>query len=108
MFCFKKRVCKRNDNNYVSKLIRKYKKAFIVPEGGNNKLGVLGAEEILETQDKSFDYIICPIGTGATLSGIINSSKKTQKVIGINCVKDTQEINKNISQKTNKKLGNNK
>ena len=104
-FCFvsRKEYAKRNDNNYVSELIRKYKKAFIVPEGGNNKLGVLGAEEILETQDKSFDYIICPIGTGATLSGIVNSSKKTQKVIGINCVNDTKYINKKISQKTNKK-----
>ena len=104
-FCFvsRKEYAKRNDNNYISELIRKYKKAFIVPEGGNNKLGVLGAEEILETQDKSFDYIICPIGTGATLSGIVNSSKKTQKVIGFNCVNDTIYTNKKISQKTNKK-----
>ena len=104
-FCFvsRKEYAKRNDNNYISELIRKYKKAFIVPEGGNNKLGVLGAEEILETQDKSFDYIICPIGTGATLLGIVNSSKKTQKVIGINCLNDAIYINKNISQKTNKK-----
>ena len=103
-FCFvsRKEYAKRNDNNYVSELIRKYKKAFIVPEGGNNKLGVSGAEEILETQDKSFDYIICPIGTGATLSGIVNSSKKTQKVIGVNCINDTKDINKNIYQKTNK------
>ena len=103
-FCFvsRKEYAKRNDNNYVSELIRKYKKAFIVPEGGNNKLGVSGAEEILEKQDKSFDYIICPIGTGATLSGIVNSSKKTQKVLGINCVNDAIYINKKISQKTNK------
>ena len=103
-FCFvsRKEYSKRNDNNYLSELIRKYKKAFIVPEGGNNKLGVLGAEEILETQDKSFDYIICPIGTGATLSGIVNSSNKTQKVIGINCIYSAKDINKNISQKTNK------
>lgn len=103
-FCFvsRKEYAKRNDNNYISELIRKYKKAFIVPEGGNNKLGVLGAEEILETQDKSFDYIICPIGTGATLSGIVNSSNRSQKVIGINCINDTKGINKNISQKTNK------
>jgi len=101
-FVSRKEYAKRNDNNYVSELIRKYKKAFIVPEGGNNKLGVLGAEEILEKQDKSFDYIICPIGTGATLSGIVNSSNRTQKVIGINCINDTKDINKNISQKTNK------
>ena len=103
-FCFvsRKEYAKRNDNNYISELIRKYKKAFIVPEGGNNKLGVLGAEEILETQDMSFDYIICPIGTGATLSGIVNSSNRSQKVIGINCINDTKDINKNISQKTNK------
>lgn len=101
-FVSRKEYAKRNDNKYVSELIRKYKKAFIVPEGGNNKLGVLGAEEILEKQDKSFDYIICPIGTGATLSGIVNSSNSTQKVIGINCINYTKDINKNISQKTNK------
>ena len=101
-FVSRKEYSKRNDYNYVSELFRKYKKAFIVPEGGNNKLGVLGAEEILEKQDKSFDYIICPIGTGATLSGIVNSSKKTQKVIGFNCINDTKDINKNIYQKTNK------
>ena len=103
-FCFvsRKEYAKRNDNNYISELIRKYKKAFIVPEGGNNKLGISGAEEILEKQDKSFDYIICPIGTGATLSGIVNSSNRSQKVIGINCINDTKDINKNISQKTNK------
>ena len=105
-FCFvsRKEYAKRNDNNYISELIRKYKKAFIVPEGGNNKLGVLGAEEILETQDKSFDYIICPIGTGATLSGIVNSSK-TKKVIGINCVNDTKYINKKFLKKQIKKIG---
>ena len=103
-FCFvsRKEYSKRNDNKYVSELARKYKKAYIVPEGGNNKLGVLGAEEILEKQDKTFDYIICPIGTGATLSGIVNSSKSTQKIIGINCINDTIYINKKISQKTNK------
>ena len=101
-FVSRKEYAKRNNIKYLSELTRKYKKAFIVPEGGNNKLGILGAEEILEKQDKSFDYIICPIGTGATLSGIVNSSNKTQKVIGINCINDTKDINKNISQKTNK------
>ena len=101
-FVSRKEYAKRNNIKYLSELTRKYKKAFIVPEGGNNKLGILGAEEILEKQDKSFDYIICPIGTGATLSGIVNSSNSTQQVIGINCINDTKDINKNISQKTNK------
>ena len=103
-FCFvsRKEYSKRNDNKYVSELLRKYKKAYIVPEGGNNKLGVLGAEEILEKQDKTFDYIICPIGTGATISGIVNSSKSTQKIIGVNCINEINDLNNNISQKTNK------
>ena len=101
-FVSRKEYAKRNDNKYVSELIRKYKKALIVPEGGNNKLGVLGAEEILEKQDKSFDYIICPIGTGATLSGIVNSSNSTQKIIGINCINEINDLDNNVSQKTNK------
>ncbi len=101
-FVSRKEYSKRNNNKYASELIRKYKRAFIVPEGGNNKLGVLGAEEILEKEDRSFDYIICPIGTGATLSGIVNSSNRKQKVIGINCINDIKDINNNVSQKTNK------
>ena len=103
-FCFvsRKEYSKRNDNKYLTELARKYKKAYIIPEGGNNKLGVLGAEEILEKKDKSFDYIICPIGTGATMSGIVNSSNSTQKIIGINCINEINDLNNNVSQKTNK------
>src|SRR5690606_39954245 len=59
----------------------------IFPEGGTNDLAVKGCEEILTEQDDFFDYICCVVGTGGTISGIINSSKPHQKVLGFPALK---------------------
>ncbi|WP_405211012.1 1-aminocyclopropane-1-carboxylate deaminase/D-cysteine desulfhydrase [Dokdonia sp. Asnod2-E02] len=60
---------------------------FIIPEGGTNALAIKGCEEILTTEDSQFDYISCPIGTAGTISGIINSAGKHQKVLGFPALK---------------------
>lgn len=69
---------------------------FFIEEGGTNQLGIKGAEEILNEIDTNyFDYFICPVGSGGTFSGLINSLKQKKTVIGIACVKDkslTQKI----------------
>ena len=45
-------------------------------------------KEIIATEtDKEFDYICCAVGTGGTISGIINSAKKHQRVIGFPALK---------------------
>ncbi|MCB0539090.1 MAG: pyridoxal-phosphate dependent enzyme [Bacteroidetes bacterium] len=64
------------------------KNYFFVPEGGTNELGLKGASEILNNIEPSFDYFFCPVGSGGTISGIINSLKGNKKVIGIACAKD--------------------
>ena len=57
-------------------------------------------------QDDIFDYICCAVGTGGTISGIINSSKPHQKVLGFPALKGDfldNEIKK-FTQKENWKL----
>jgi 1-aminocyclopropane-1-carboxylate deaminase len=66
---------------------KKYGEYYLLPEGGTNELAVKGCEEILTTQDEIFDYICCAVGTGGTISGLINSAQSHQKIIGFPALK---------------------
>lgn len=55
---------------------------YHIPEGGTNALAVKGCKEILTPEDANFDYLCCSVGTGGTISGIINASKPHQTVLG--------------------------
>lgn len=49
--------------------------AYIIPEGGHNTLGAKGCSEILSLEDtSSFSHIICSVGTGTTMAGLINAT----------------------------------
>ncbi len=61
---------------------------MLIPEGGTNELAVEGCEEILTSKDDMFNVICCPVGTGGTVSGLINSAKLHQQIIGYSAVKD--------------------
>lgn len=60
---------------------------YTIPEGGTNALAVKGCEEILMPKDKKFDYICCSVGTGGTISGIINASESQQQILGFPALK---------------------
>jgi 1-aminocyclopropane-1-carboxylate deaminase len=77
----------KNSDEFLYRLKEKYDNHYLVPEGGTNELAVLGCQEILNETDDFFDYICCCVGTGGTISGIINSSKKNQKIIGFSALK---------------------
>ncbi len=76
----------RNDENYLSVWKQKFPKAFFIPEGGSNFLGLKGCTEILKNDHQHYSHVICACGTGATLSGIINTLNINQKAIGISAV----------------------
>nr|WP_310555915.1 pyridoxal-phosphate dependent enzyme [Flavobacterium sp.] len=85
----------KNATDFIKELESKYGKHYVLPEGGTNALAIQGCEEILTDYDADFDYICCAIGTGGTISGIINSAKPHQKILGFPAVKGdflTEEI----------------
>jgi len=86
---------KKNHPEFIKSLLIKYPKYYIIPEGGTNDLGVKGCEEILCENDFDFDIICCSIGSGGTISGIINSSKPNQKILGFPALKN-RSIHKDI------------
>lgn len=107
-FKFVSRTVYREKNNasFINELESEFPNSFIIPEGGTNDLAVKGCEEILTEQDEQFDVICCPIGTGGTISGLINASKKHQKILGFPALKGDflqKEIDK-FAKKNNYEL----
>lgn len=86
---------KKNQNGFIKSLLRKHPEYYIIPEGGTNDLAVKGCEEILCNNDFDFDIICCSIGTGGTISGIINASNPNQKILGFPALKNSS-IHKDI------------
>lgn len=87
LFVSREVYSKKEEASFIEDLIKTHKKSYILPEGGTNDLAIKGCEEILIKEDASFDYVCCAVGTGGTISGIINSSKEHQKIIGFSALK---------------------
>ena len=107
-FKFVSRELYRNktSESFLNDLKEEFGDFYLIPEGGTNKLAVKGCEEILNTEDNTFDYICCAVGTGGTISGLINCSKPSQQVLGFPALKGDflkEDISKFATQ-TNWKL----
>lgn len=91
----------KNEEAFIQKLKEQFGDFYLMPEGGTNNLAVKGCEEILTDADADFDFICCAVGTGGTISGIINSSKVGQQVLGFPALKGdflTEDICKFVTQ----------
>ncbi len=77
----------KDEPQFLEELKQKFGSFYHLPEGGTNDLAIKGCEEILTSNDSQFDYICCAVGTGGTISGIINSTQLHQKVLGFPALK---------------------
>jgi 1-aminocyclopropane-1-carboxylate deaminase len=79
-----------------------------IPEGGYGIQGAEGASTLLTIQNtQSFDTIICAVGTGTMMAGLIKAAASHQKIIGISVLKNNlsidAEINALLTSKESKK-----
>ncbi len=88
-FKFVSRSDYKNKNTiaFMNQLKKEFGLFYLIPEGGTNSLAVKGCEEILTAGDANFDFICCPVGTGGTISGLINCSQLGQQVLGFPALK---------------------
>lgn len=89
VFDFVSRENYRDKSNplFINRLREQYGDFYLLPEGGTNELAIQGCEEILTEDDTEFDFVCCAVGTGGTISGIINCSKPSQQVLGFPALK---------------------
>lgn len=78
---------KKDSLEFIENLRNEYGDFYLLPEGGTNSLAIKGCEEILTEEDTGFTHVCCAVGTGGTLSGIINSLGENQKAIGFPALK---------------------
>lgn len=77
----------KDSEQYINDLKEQFGDFYLVPEGGTNTLAVKGCEEILNNEDSIYDYVCVSVGTGGTISGIINNSAPSQKILGFPSLK---------------------
>ena len=86
---------------FINSLELEFGKFYLLPEGGTNALAVSGCEEILNIEDENYNYICSAVGTGGTISGLINSSLSHQKILGFPALKG-DFLNHEIKKYTSK------
>ena len=86
---------------FLEQLKAQFGDFYLIPEGGSNELSIQGTAEILEENDTQ-DYICCPVGTGGTIAGIINTSTDKQTVLGFSAIKGIYALEKDIKNWTAK------
>ena len=92
----------KSSDGFIKNLESEFGKFFLIPEGGTNLLAIKGCEEILTETDKQFDYVCCAVGTGGTISGLINASEPNQSILGFPALKGgflRQDISKFVTNK---------
>jgi len=77
----------KETEEFVNNLKISFENFYMIPEGGTNDFAIEGCEEILTNDDNHYDYICSAIGTGGTISGLINGSFSHQKVLGFPSLK---------------------
>lgn len=77
----------KTEDYFIENLKQEFGNFYLVPEGGTNLLAVKGCEEIITKADIEYDFICCSVGTGGTISGLINTILPHQKVLGFPALK---------------------
>jgi len=97
-FVSREKYRQKTNPEFLEELKNEFGQLYILPEGGTNDLAVKGCEEILGNHTKEFDFVCCAVGTGGTISGIINSSENHQKILGFPALKDSAFLKDEIKK----------
>lgn len=78
----------KQSSAYLAQLQQDYPDYYVIPEGGTNALAIQGCTEILSDEDRqNYDLICCAVGTGGTITGLIEASHSQQQVLGFSALK---------------------
>jgi len=89
-FISRKDYRNKNDIAFIESLRQNLGEFYLIPEGGSNSLALKGGEEFAREKLSTigFDYLCLPVGTGATMAGIIVGLNGKKKVMGFSVLKN--------------------
>src|SRR5688572_8071409 len=71
---------------------------YLIPEGGSNLLAVKGVREFAAKLNTPFEYLCCAVGTGGTLSGLIEGLSPEKKILGFPTLKGAEFLTEEIKK----------
>lgn len=93
------------DMAWLHNLQQQHRGSFIIPEGGNNGLGIQGAAEIASLIPADATHVILSVGSGATFTGIRNALDEHIQILGFAPMKNGRYLEKELQpSKQNWKL----
>ncbi len=93
----KKEYKQREDCSFLEQINRRYPNALIIPEGGKQPSALKGVGEIIDELHFTPDHIMVPVGSGATLAGLIRKLNADQKAIGVAVLKGEGYLEAEVS-----------
>lgn len=99
----------KTNPEFIDKLRSEFGDFYLIPEGGTNSLAIKGAAEIADSIDESFDYYCLSVGTGGTITGLINGLRNKGQVIGFSALKGSflnDEVSALLSEYSNDQFNN--
>ncbi len=95
----------KQDSQSVQQILADIEAPFVIPEGGSNVAAIKGVAEWMTEMNKQLttapSHVICPVGTGGTLAGIIAGCVQNNwycQVIGISVLKGLHDVKDDINQ----------
>jgi len=80
----------------------RFPQAWIVPEGGEGRQGVQGVRELFQAlfdaASEPYDYVVCPVGSGTTLAGIVAGSPGQTHCIGFSVLKNALDLEHRVDR----------
>lgn len=71
---------------------------YLIPEGGYGNLGVQGAANIWQyIPSNTYTHILCMVGSGTTLAGLIQGAPNQIQIIGISSMKNNTSLHDEIA-----------
>lgn len=84
---------RRHEKDYQDLWRQKYPDAWLIPEGGNDRYGRLGLRALaraLQVSIPADETLVVPVGTGATVRGLMAGLDKRIRVVAVLVAKDRQ------------------
>lgn len=77
---------RKDTPEFLAEMTDRFGSCYVVPEGGTNDLAVQGTAEIvpevMAQLGYSPNYVCCPVGTGGTMAGLVQSAPPETTVLG--------------------------
>lgn len=87
---------RRSEVEFQRHIMQTHPNGYLVPEGGTNELAVKGViecgNEIREQLGEEPDYCLVPVGSGGTLSGLVQCFSSHCQVIGVAAFRGSESI----------------